>query len=346
MEQSTSLDPSRDLDPIESSVAQPESVTSREICTNTTDTNILNSDITSSKPEIPSPFEIGSLLSSREICTNTTDANVINLDILSPNSEVPTPFEISSFLSQHNSECVVNTAVNTSKTSIPLFVVNGPSPVIVQQPLKSRVYSDLPSPASVIHGQPQTLFVQALAKLNENSLSMAVMNHYRSIQLGAPNASSPTIIKTEISPPDSLSSAPPSYSFVLRQMAVRRRPRIVGTFIPSPSFIQHTPPPNYTAAFDIYVENPLPPPPTRVYHFGFTSMPVVCPDCGYAGMSLVHSKVTLCTHLCAIMLCILCCWVCAPLPYMLRSCKDVYHYCRNCRHLLGMYCPTSPENGI
>ncbi|KAJ0169709.1 hypothetical protein K1T71_014894 [Dendrolimus kikuchii] len=126
-------------------------------------------------------------------------------------------------------------------------------------------------------------------------------------------------------------------------MAVRR-PRLMGTFIPSPSFVQHTPLPNYATAFDIYVDNPIaPPPPTRVYAFGFTSMPVVCHECGFTGKTVIRSKITLCTHMCSLILCHLCCWVCAPLPYIMRSCKEVYHYCRNCRHFLGRYCPTNPD---
>ncbi|XP_028160977.1 uncharacterized protein LOC114353259 [Ostrinia furnacalis] len=310
MEQSTSANTSRvDLDSSENSQAETEmeSVTSKEICTDTID--IVSDNVTiSATPESPGTFDLGSTLS----------------------------------------ENLVTTAVNTS---IPLVIVSRPPSLVIQsrKSLQPFINSDLPSPASVIAGQPQSLFLQALSKLNESSLSMAVMNHFKTTQ---PNTSGQTMGQTywrksaEISPPDSLASAPPSYSFVLRQMAVRRRPRIVGTFIPSPSFVQHTPPPNYAAAFDIYVDNPIPPPPTRVYNFGFTSMPVVCPDCGYTGMTVVTSKITICTHLCAVILCIMCCWVCAPLPYVLRSCKDVYHYCRNCRNFLGMYCPTNPEQSM
>ncbi|KAG6462383.1 hypothetical protein O3G_MSEX013222 [Manduca sexta] len=193
--------------------------------------------------------------------------------------------------------------------------------------------------------KPQTLFLQALSKLNESSISIAIINHIKSTQ---PSVTS-KIINTEkkaayLSPPDSLTSAPPSYSFVLRQMAARRRPRLMGTFIPSPSFVQHTPPPTYATAFDIYVDNSIPPPPPRTYSLGFASMPVLCPECGFTGMTITRTKITLCTHMCAFMLCLFCCWICVPLPYVLRSCKDVYHYCANCHNYLGMYCPTNPEN--
>lgn len=216
------------------------------------------------------------------------------------------------------------------------------------QPLD--IFLNLPSPTSLVMNvvnQPQTLFMQALSKLYENPVSLAFINKtLRSAAMGNSNStqSSGKAETAELSAPESLTSAPPSYSFVLRQMAARR-PRLMGTFIPSPSFVQHTPPPNYAAAFDIYVEPALPPPnPTRVYSFGFTSMPAVCPECGYTGLTTVTAKITVCTHLCAMFLCLFCCWACAPLPYVLRSCKDVYHYCANCNNLLGIYCPTNPES--
>lgn len=232
--------------------------------------------------------------------------------------------------------------------------IPSPTPVdsivtISTQPLGN--FSNLPSPTSLVMNvanQPQSLFMQALSKLNENPVSLALLN--KALRSGAMETSdliqnSGKIETTaDLSAPESLTSAPPSYSFVLRQMAARR-PRLMGTFIPSPSFVQHTPPPNYAAAFDIYVEPALPPQnPTRVYSFGFTSMPAVCPECGYTGLTTVTAKITVCTHLCAMFLCLFCCWACAPLPYVLRSCKDVYHYCTNCRNLLGIYCPTNPES--
>ncbi|XP_075989945.1 uncharacterized protein LOC142985578 [Anticarsia gemmatalis] len=226
-------------------------------------------------------------------------------------------------------------------TSPQLPLVIKPSdhmPVTVQPRI-----SGLSSPMSLSSPfQPQSLFFQALSKLNENSLNFSMM-HYLQSMSNWNKLLNVDLKSGDITPPDSLTSAPPSYSFVLRQMAVRRRPRLMGTFIPSPSFVQHTPPPTYATAFDIYVD-PGPPPPPRVYTFRFAPMPVICPECGYAGMTVTKNKITLCTHLCALMLCLFFCWICAPLPYMLRSCKDVYHYCGNCRTFLGMYCPTNPEN--
>ncbi|XP_022832938.1 uncharacterized protein LOC111360880 [Spodoptera litura] len=248
--------------------------------------------------------------------------------------------------------CVAKVASTTLSYSRNNSYLSSYGPLIIRSPAQSPIttqphLSQLPLPASVtVSTQPQTLFLQALSKLKESSLTLSVLSNLRLLQ---PTANGSKVLNLDlnsgdITPPDSLTSAPPSYSFVLRQMAVRRRPRFMGTFFPSPSFVLHTPPPTYTTAFDVYIEPALPPPPSRVYTFGYTSMPMVCPECGYTGMTVVTSRITICTHLCAFLLCLLCCWICAPLPYILKSCKDVYHYCRNCRSFLGMYCPTNPES--
>lgn len=271
---------------------------------------------------------------TQDVPTNkeTDTASVISKEIISQRLDITNPDETC-----NNNDL----KLNSGKSSLPLLIFKRP----IQQPL--QISSSLPSPASVNileTTQPLTLFLQALAKLSESSTSLALKNLLPEYNLGITNDNKRINMNAiELSPPDSLTSAPPSYSFVLRQMAARRRRRLMGTFIPSPSFVQHTPPPNYAAAFDIYVDSPIPALPARNYNFGFTPIPIVCPECGYAGISVVASKITLCTHLCAIILCLLCCWICAPLPYVLRSCKDVYHYCRNCRNYLGMYCPTNPE---
>lgn len=250
-------------------------------------------------------------------------------DVQSHTPSAPRSFNLNSAATPRES------AETKPMNSVPLII--RPS---YQNPVTCQLRSNLSSPISlIVPSQPPTLFIQALSKLNESSLSLAVINTLKASPLRDGQLNS-----GEITPPDSLTSAPPSYSFVLRQMAARRRPRLMGTFIPSPSFVQHTPPPNYATAFDIYVDNPAPPPPARVYNFGFTSTLTVCPECGYAGMTVVTTKITLCTHMSAFLLCVFCCWICVPLPYILRSCKDVYHHCRGCRNFLGMYCPTNPDN--
>ncbi|CAK1553285.1 unnamed protein product [Leptosia nina] len=272
-------------------------------------------------------------ITSKELVTHIID--------FTTSTAVETGRPISTLPTSQNDKMVISIQ---PKTSIPLLIFSRTTSCLMQntdRPLEN----DPKPPISFVSlpNQPQSLFLLTLAKLNESSISLAISNNRQITSL----LNSQKICNTalpEPSPPNSLTSAPPSYSFVLRQMNARRRPRLMGTFIPSPSFVQHSPPPNYAAAFDIYMDNTLPPPPTRAYHFGFTPTPVICTECGYTGMTLVRTKVTLCTHLCAFILCLLCCWICAPLPYVLRSCKDVYHYCRNCRNYLGMYCPTNPDN--
>lgn len=206
--------------------------------------------------------------------------------------------------------------------------------------------------------KPQSLFLQALTKLTERTpviLNLETMQNPTQLVVNKLENNTRNKVKKdnvtetskspEISAPDSLTSAPPSYSFVLRQMNAHRRPRFMGTFIPSPSFILHTPPPNYAQAFDIYMDNPIPQTqPPRSYNFGFHPMVAMCPECGFTGVTSIKSKVTFCTHFCALTLCLCSSWLCVPLPYILTSCKNVYHYCGNCRYYLGVYYPTNPQN--
>lgn len=208
------------------------------------------------------------------------------------------------------------------------------------------VRAKMPNPNPEIHlstAMPPSLFIQALSRINQSNLSVTLISQLQDVKNSTDERNRNIILsQREISAPNSITeSAPPSYSFVLRQNS--RRPQLMGTFIPSPSFIPLTPPPNYATAFDIYVDNEVPPPRPTTINYGFTPMPVVCPICGVAGITVTRSKITLCTHLCAVLMCLFCCWLCVPLPYLLNSCKDVYHYCGNCRNLLGMYCPTNPD---
>lgn len=256
---------------------------------------------------------------------------------------------------ENTSERLQNTSLQDATRDInpvsPQSIQLQPNPNLIKSidtMNSSKPTSTLMTPRSMVSNQPQSLFVQALSQLDETTFNYKAFNPLKIFTVISQNNRNKIVNaglnSGEISPPDSLTSAPPSYLFVLRQMTARR-PRLMGTFIPSPSFVQHTPPPNYATAFDIYVDNSIPPPPPpRVYNFSFASMPVLCPECGYMGMTTIISKITMCTHLCAFILCILFCWICVPLPYVLRSCKNVYHYCRNCRNFLGMYCPTSPDN--
>ncbi|XP_013141912.1 PREDICTED: uncharacterized protein LOC106105955 [Papilio polytes] len=284
---------------------------------------------------------------------DNTDINEDQLPVLIPEAQ-PTTLNIPAPLENVSSNIPEETTTNkqqplsikSPKSSLTLCVSKNillpktKSNSLIR-PLPSTSYSAttsrfLNTPCTM---EMPTLFQLCVSQLNKSSISLSAYTNPRVTQ-ASENAEA---ISADLSTPDSLTSAPPSYSFVLRQMDLRRRPRLLGTFIPSPSFIAKPPPPTYATAFDIYVDNPIPPPP-RMYNYGFTSMPVICPECGYTGMSMITARVTVCTHLCAVALCVFCCWFCVPLPYVLRSCKNVYHYCRNCRTFLGMYCPTNPEN--
>lgn len=232
------------------------------------------------------------------------------------------------------------TSNHTFETIIKPLIMNH-TPITLQ-PRKSI------APQLIHLKQPQSLFLCAIIKLSQTSQIIINFDNAENRPIIIDQTlriedSSTKNALPELGAPESLTSAPPSYSFVLRQINARRRPRFMGTFIPSPSFIQHAPPPNYAQAFDIYIDNPLLPPP-RPLNYGFHPMLVVCPECGFVGTTSITTRITFCTHLCAIILCLCCCWLCVPLPYLLRSCKDVYHYCGNCRFFLGIYSPTNPEN--
>lgn len=287
------------------------------------------------------------------------------------NSEIPDNQRLTQNISYDTLVTAVNSNLNINLISIDGLRDNGTLQCFLQTSMARQLsistsqvsqcgrvnelspYFQNPPNASI---NPQSLFLQALTKLTErtpvilnldsmqNPTQLIVNNLEKNTRSKVTKDNVTETLTPDLSAPSSLTSAPPSYSFVLRQMNARRRPRFMGTFIPSPSFIQHTPPPNYAQAFDIYVDNPLPQAqPPRTFNFGFHPMVAMCPECGYTGVTTVNSKVTFCTHFCALTLCLFSSWLCVPLPYILSSCKNVYHYCGNCRYYLGVYYPTNPH---
>lgn len=64
---------------------------------------------------------------------------------------------------------------------------------------------------------------------------------------------------------------------------------------------------------------------------------VTCPSCRQQQMSNITYENTTKTHLFALALCVvgLCC--CSCIPYLVDTCKNVNHYCRNCNAYLGAY---------
>uniref|UniRef100_A0A7E4V6J4 LITAF domain-containing protein n=1 Tax=Panagrellus redivivus TaxID=6233 RepID=A0A7E4V6J4_PANRE len=91
-------------------------------------------------------------------------------------------------------------------------------------------------------------------------------------------------------------------------------------------------------------QRPIPPappvPPVTEYPPGvFASKPclTVCQYCQHEVPTMVkHVNGTLTWLLFCLML-VFGCWLCCLFPFCLESCKDVEHYCPNCKKPLGVY---------
>ncbi|XP_049774515.1 lipopolysaccharide-induced tumor necrosis factor-alpha factor homolog [Schistocerca cancellata] len=64
---------------------------------------------------------------------------------------------------------------------------------------------------------------------------------------------------------------------------------------------------------------------------------VLCPTCGRHVQSDVTVKASTRTHLIAILLCTVGCWLCCCIPYCVDSCQAKNHYCPYCKTFLGTY---------
>ncbi|XP_046823257.1 lipopolysaccharide-induced tumor necrosis factor-alpha factor homolog [Vespa crabro] len=104
---------------------------------------------------------------------------------------------------------------------------------------------------------------------------------------------------------------------------------------PPPGFV---PPPAYN------LSGPPPPVPPQQHQnviivpgtsFGSTTQPMTCPYCGSSISTCVESESNTKTHLFALLLCLVGCWCCAPIPYCMDSCLVQKHYCPSCRAFLG-----------
>ncbi|XP_028028560.1 lipopolysaccharide-induced tumor necrosis factor-alpha factor homolog [Bombyx mandarina] len=62
-----------------------------------------------------------------------------------------------------------------------------------------------------------------------------------------------------------------------------------------------------------------------------------CPSCKASITTRVEYVSATKTHLCALLLCCLCCWPCACIPYCGTSCRNATHYCPNCSAYIGSY---------
>ncbi|GLV45879.1 uncharacterized protein CBL_11676 [Carabus blaptoides fortunei] len=69
--------------------------------------------------------------------------------------------------------------------------------------------------------------------------------------------------------------------------------------------------------------------------FGRTSQIIRCPTCHNMVLTKMRSSVNPNTHIFALILCGLGCWPCALIPYCIRSCQDIDHYCPICETYLG-----------
>ncbi|KAI5778029.1 LITAF-like zinc ribbon domain-containing protein [Geopyxis carbonaria] len=66
---------------------------------------------------------------------------------------------------------------------------------------------------------------------------------------------------------------------------------------------------------------------------GYSSC-VECPGCGHVGLTRVEKVSGSKTHLWAGLACVLCC--CPCVPYLVDSCKDTHHFCKECtRHIFS-----------
>ncbi|XP_070495292.1 lipopolysaccharide-induced tumor necrosis factor-alpha factor homolog [Chironomus tepperi] len=63
-----------------------------------------------------------------------------------------------------------------------------------------------------------------------------------------------------------------------------------------------------------------------------------CPSCLRETKTTISFATTLKTHLFALILCVACCWCCAPLPYVTNNAtKTANHFCENCKMYIGSY---------
>ncbi|KAJ0179228.1 hypothetical protein K1T71_004940 [Dendrolimus kikuchii] len=63
----------------------------------------------------------------------------------------------------------------------------------------------------------------------------------------------------------------------------------------------------------------------------------ICPSCHHEVLTKIETKITIMTHLLALTLCLLECYICACLPYCMDSFKNKDHRCPHCSTFLGTY---------
>lgn len=73
--------------------------------------------------------------------------------------------------------------------------------------------------------------------------------------------------------------------------------------------------------------------------YGPESQRVTCPSCSALIKTVTHDKAGLLTYLVCACICFTVVGVlgCCLIPFCCRGCKDIEHYCPNCRSYLGVY---------
>ncbi|XP_034110360.1 lipopolysaccharide-induced tumor necrosis factor-alpha factor homolog [Drosophila sulfurigaster albostrigata] len=70
---------------------------------------------------------------------------------------------------------------------------------------------------------------------------------------------------------------------------------------------------------------------------GPESTRLVCPNCQMEVMTKATAITTTKTHLIAILMCLFCCWICAPVVYCTDCARSIEHTCPSCNNYIGTY---------
>ncbi|XP_059612796.1 lipopolysaccharide-induced tumor necrosis factor-alpha factor homolog [Phlebotomus argentipes] len=97
--------------------------------------------------------------------------------------------------------------------------------------------------------------------------------------------------------------------------------------MPQPE-MQYAPPPIVTQPTTTIIMPPqVGPDPTMI----------TCPSCHSTVVTRMEYEPNTRTHICALLLCVFCCWPCVCVPYCVDSCQSGNHYCPSCGAYVGTY---------
>ncbi|XP_076272366.1 lipopolysaccharide-induced tumor necrosis factor-alpha factor homolog [Rhynchophorus ferrugineus] len=71
--------------------------------------------------------------------------------------------------------------------------------------------------------------------------------------------------------------------------------------------------------------------------YGPNPIQIGCPYCHAVITTAVETEPTTKTHLFALILCVIGCWLCCCFPYCMDSCQSKKHFCPSCKAYLGEY---------